>query len=570
MTRPLRLALLLALAACSEDRPGATAPPAGGSTDAPGPPMHPDRIHGEMSTAEFKKFDPAEVTRGGQIVLPLLADIGSFNPYRTTSASASEVFGLMYLHPLEEHADYHEGPPTFGPLLVDEWRVEGNKLYAHIRDEAVWSDGVPITSADVRFSWEAARSKDVAWVGQSIVDHITDVEIVDAKNYVLHYDQVYPDMEMDSKDWRILPKHVHGEVPFKEWKSYRDWDELAQVVSGPYRLESYKPNEEFVLVPNEKFWDEDLPRLQKIYFRVLTSQQTIFESLLSGDLHCQTSVVPKDAQKVLDDEDLYLYTFKSRAYGYIGWNCQHEIFKDPAVRRAMTMAIDRWNIVESLFYGYANVTASPIISSMWACDHSIEPHPYDPDAARALLETRGWKKGGDGVRERDGLRFEFSLSTNAGNDVREKVAQMVQSDLGKIGVKVNLSFQDYNTWGENLRKNKEDAWVAGWYVATKVDPKPTFHSSSFPDGFNFCAYSNPRVDELIEKGRVESDRAKATAIWSEWQAIFHEEQPYTIVYEPLSLNALHKRYHDVEMNALDPYFNLKEWFIPKSKLAATR
>jgi len=81
MTRPLRLALLLALAACSEDRPGATAPPAGGSTDAPGPPMHPDRIHGEMSTAEFKKFDPAEVTRGGQIVLPRRSPDAAFLVY---------------------------------------------------------------------------------------------------------------------------------------------------------------------------------------------------------------------------------------------------------------------------------------------------------------------------------------------------------------------------------------------------------------------------------------------------------------------------------------------------------
>ncbi|MHC4549885.1 MAG: ABC transporter substrate-binding protein [Planctomycetota bacterium] len=557
------LSLLALLAACGKDE-------AQPSTPTGTAKIHADEIRGEMSTAQFKEFEPADVVKGGQVVLPLLDDIGSFNPYLTTSVYASEVMGRLYPLPLEEFADYHKGPPTFGPLLVDRWSIEGKTLKAHIRDDAIWSDGKPITSTDVRFSWQAARSKEVAWVSSSIVDHIVDVETAGPKDYVLHYDQVYPDMEMDSKDWRILPQHVHGKIPFKDWKSYKHWHEAANVVSGPYKVESYKPNEEFVLVPNDKYWDTSLPRISKLYFRVLADQQTIFESVLSGDLDFQQSVVPKDARKILEHRDLYLYTFLSRGYGYVGWNCQHWIFKDPVVRRAMTMAIDRWNLVETLFYGYAKVTASPIISSMWACDRSLEPHPYDPDAALALLESRGWEKGAQGYLERDGKRFEFTLSTNSGNAVREQMSQMIQADLKRIGVQVNLQAQDFNSWGENLKKNREDAWVAGWYVATKIDPKPTFHSASFPDGYNYCAYANPRADALIEQGRVESDRAKAQAIWNAWQAIFHEEQPYTIIYEPRGLNALRKRYHDVEMNALDVYFNLRQWFIPRSKLAATR
>lgn len=553
----LLLSFLLPVAACGGDEPGK-------------PRVRSDEIRGEKSTAAFKRFEPGDVVKGGQVVLPLLDDIDSFNPYLATSVSSSEVAGRLYPLPLEEFANYHEGPPTFGPLLVDKWRVEGKRIHAHIRDDALWSDGRPITTEDVRFSWEAARSPAVAWVSSSIVDHIVDVEIVGPKDYVLHYDTAYPDMEMDSKDWRILPKHVYGKVPFDEWKSYKDWDKAAGVVSGPYKLESYRANEEFVLVPNERYWDRSLPRLQKIYFRVFVDQQTIYETLLSGGLDLQNGLRPKNAKEVLEHEDLYLYTFMSRSYGYLGWNCKHWIFKDPAVRRAMTMAIDRWNIVETLFYGYAEVTASPIISSIWACDPSIKPHPFDPDAAEELLASRGWKKGSDGYLAKDGKRFEFTLSTNSGNELREQMCQMVQADLKRIGVKVNVQAQDFNSWGENLKKNKEDAWIGGWSVATKIDPKPTFHSSSFPDGFNYCAFSHPRADELIEKGRVESDRATALAIWHEWQRIFHEQQPYTILYEPRSLNALRKKYHDVEMNSLDIYFNLKEWFIPKALQGMTR
>jgi len=528
------------------------------------PPKHANEIRGELSTAERMDFKPDDVARGGRVILPLLSNIDSFNPYLSSSVDADQVHGLLFPLPLRENADYHKGPPTFSALLVDRWEVKGTTITMHIRDSATWSDGVPVTSEDARYSWQAARDKDVAWVNTSIVDRITDVEIVDPKTYVLHYELEYPDMLMDAKDWRIIPKHVFGKATFKQWKDQEDWDAASKISCGPYMVESYKPNEEFILVPNPKYWDKDLPRLSKVIFRVINSQQTQFDALLSGEVDAMQSVKPKDVKRLLADGRYFLYTFLSRSYGYVGWNCEHPLFRDPAVRRAMTLAIDRENIVESFFYGWAKVTASPIISSMWACDQSIAPYDFDPDKASEILASLGWNRGADGILEKDGKRFEFYMSTNTGNEIREGILQLVKANLKEIGVEVKPRLMDFNAWHENLKEGKEDAWVGAWFVATKVDEKPTFHSAS-TEAFNYGRWKNPKADELIDRGREESDREKAIAIWKEFQRIFHEEQPYSILYEPISLDAVNKKFQCVRINSLDMYDNLHEWFIPKAQ-----
>lgn len=523
-----------------------------------------NEIRGEFTFAANRDFKPEEVARGGRAVLPLLSNIDSFNPYLSTSVDADEVHGLLYPLPLKERPDYYKGRSTYAPGLVDRWEVEGKTIRMHIRDEANWSDGVPVTSADVVFSHAAAKDPDIAWPNSSILDWIERVEAVDAKNYVLHYTMAYPDMLMDSKDWRILPKHVFGKVPFKEWKNVTNWDEFASVVSGPYRVESYKSNQEFVLVPNAKHWDPALPRLSRLIFRVISSQTTQFQALQTGEIDFMQGIKPKDFRTLKDRKDLLLYSFRSRAYGYIGWNSEKPWFRDPEVRRALTLGIDRENIIDSSFYGYAVLTASPIITSMWACDRSLEPHPYDPEEAARILDAAGWTRDGDGPRRKDGVEFAFSLSWNAGNEIRQKIAELVQANLRDLGIRVTLRPVDFNTWSENLQEGKEEAWVAGWYVATKVDEKPTFHSSSIP-GFNYSRWRNAEIDRIIDAGRVEPDEAKARALWKEFQAIFHREQPMTILYEPMALNALHRRFRNVEINALDVYDNLHEWFIPAAE-----
>ncbi|MCZ6572502.1 MAG: ABC transporter substrate-binding protein, partial [Planctomycetota bacterium] len=492
------LALLLVCTACSESGSGN------------------NEIIGKLGTARYGAFDEAAAKKGGQVVMPLLADIDTFNPYLSMSASTNNLNHVIYPRAIRENADFHKGPSTFQPGLVDEWKVDDKQIRMHIRDDAVWSDGVPITAADARFSWQTATNKHVAWTNRSSVDFITDVEVKDDKTFVVHFSQTYPYMLYDARFWRIIPKHVYGKVPFEEWKSYKRWDEASKVSSGPYMVHAQKRGEEIVLAPNEKYWDKSRPRLGRIIFRIIKSRQTIFESLLTGELDGQDFLQPRQRIRALKDERYRVYTFDGLIYDYIGWNNEHPIFNDPEVRRALTLAIDRDNIVEGLLGGQAKVMASPMLSTLWANDPSIKPLPYDTDEALAILKRRGWRRGEDGILHKDGKPFEFSLTTNAGNERREAIVQLVQSDLKEIGIKVHARIIDFNTMIENIRHGKEDAWVIGWWLGTKIDPTSLFHSKSI-GGINGVRFRDELNDRLLDEGRLETDLKKAKDIWRRWQ-----------------------------------------------------
>jgi len=518
-----------------------------------------DEVYGEFAFATHTADDAGPPRKGGRAVIALVADVDNFNPYLSTTAYAREIHHHLYPHVLREEPDFHKGPPSMRPNLAEHWEVEGKQVRFRLRDGLVWSDGTPLTSSDVEFSLAAAKHSAVAWVNGQIVDYIDRIEVIDDRNYVVHFETRYPYMLKDAKDFRVLPKHVYGKVAFEDWKSHR-WEDAARVVSGPYELGTHKPNEEFTLVPNERYWNREHPRLQRVIVRILGHKPTMLESLLAGEIDGIDQVAPDKARRVLEAKDYLLYNFGGLIYEYVGWNCEHELFRDPVVRRALTLAIDRENIIESLMHGYGRPMASPFLSSSWALDRDLAPHPYDPENALGLLASRGWTRNDDGKLAKHGRRFEFTLSVAAGRDRRIAASQYIQSDLRKIGVEVKTLQVDFNAMSEMLREGRADAWIGGWWLSTKVDAKAFFHSDSIGN-FNFCRWSDARVDALIDGARMENDRAVAMARWKEFQKIFHEQQPYTLLYEMPMLNALHRRFNGVRMTAQNTYDNLHEWWV---------
>ena len=533
------------------------------STVAPGG-IHPNEVRGESTQAFRPGPDGVEPKRGGKAVLSLLQDIDSLNPFLSSSASASEIHDLIYPRLQFEHADYYDGLPTFEYQIIEDRKIADDNLsiWFKLRD-CMWSDGTPITSADVEFSVAAAKSPDVAWVGHSIVDFIKEIEIHDPRTFTVHYTKASPYNIMDINDVQVLAKHVFGKIPFAKWKGYGKWlDEAKAAAGGPFVLHEYETGQRIVLRRNPKYWDVGKPYLDEIEYKIFLDMGSMLNALLAGQIDGMSSVIPKDAAKVLDKGHLKLYTYITRSYGYAGWNCKRWPFDDKRVRQAMTYAIDRENIVDSLFYGYAQIAAPGIIRSMWASNHDIEPYPYDPDKAEELLQEAGWKKNGDGYYEKDGKVFEFTLITNAGNVVRKAITEYMQSNLDEIGVKAHPRLVDFNQMSGQLKLHNFKAYVGGWYIATKVDNKPTFHSSSVNGRFNYVNFSNPRVDEIIDQARTMDPKdPKAKLLWDEFQVILNEEQPYTMLYEPRGLVGLDKKFVNVKVPSTRWTWNIHEWWI---------
>lgn len=506
---------------------------------------------------------------GGEVTYGILEDIDSFNPFLASSATASEVHDQIYPRLMNEQPNYYDGVPTFTPQIAESWEIAPDNLSIRFRlRECTWSDGVPMSSEDVRFSLQAAKSPDVAWVGHSIVDFIQDVEVHDARTFTVRYTKAQPYNIMDINDVQVLPKHTFGTVPFSKWQGYGEWPALAiRACGGPFILTRHDPGERIVCARNPSYWDAPKPYVDRLVFVRFGSMGVMLSALLAGQLDVMLSVQPEQAGRVLETPHLQLYTYVSRAYGYLGYNCKRWPFDDKRVRQALTHAIDRRDIVESIFAGHADVAGPIIIRSMWASNRAIKPHPYDPEKAVALLAEAGWSRGADGVMAKDGKPFRFHLKTNQGNPVRKAICEYVQADLAEIGVHAEISLTDFNLMSEQLKLHNFDAYVGGWNIATKVDPKPTFHSVSVDGRHNYVNFVNAEADRLIDQGRVmnildPAVRDEAKAVWDRFQELLHDEQPYTMIYEPRGLVGVHERFAGVRVTSLRALDNVHEWWVP--------
>ena len=537
--------------------------PRTGSTGSSERPRHRDEVRGAGTFAFRPAPSGAQPERGGVAVLALLNDPDSLNPFTCTTREAHDVQDLIFPRLAHEQPDYDKGPPSFKPGLATSWKpAEDNLSLRFTLREAQWSDGRPITADDVLFSWQAANDPQVAWVSKSIVAEITRVEVHSPRDLTLHYTRHYAYQLMDACDMVIIPKHVFGKIPFDRWRTHGSWAEEAKVSGAPWRLTEVKPKQQIVLERNPHYWEPDKPYLERVVFRIIPSLDTLMTAFLTKDVDFIQAVVPEKVQAVLEDDDLLLYTFFSRAYGAIGWNNSRWPFDDARVRRAMTLAIDRENIVESLFYGYAKVPASYFISTLWAHDPSSEALAYDPDGAEDLLREAGFRRNADGKQEKDGKVLRFQLVTNAENDLRKQIIEYAKNDLEKIGVEVQLHTMDGNQFFTQLRAHDFDAGMHGMGNATKVDFKPVWHSAGAEGGFNLVNFRNQRVDELIDRARHMVDLEASRPLWHEVQKILREEQPETMIYEQVDRVGLHKRFVNVRMTALRSLDNVHEWWVP--------
>jgi len=530
------LSLAGVLAACGAPRPDAAA-------DAPdGPPR-----------------------RGGEMTAATIADLSGLNELTATgTAFTGDLLSQLFLGLLRERADYQEHPPTYAPALAESWEFSEDRktLTLHLRADAVWSDGVPVTADDVRFSWQAQTDPDVAWAYADTKDAIRDVEVIDARTVRVHYDQVYAFQLVDTIDGKILPRHLWSQIPFSEWRSRGDWFRENLAVSGPFRLEEWRPNQEIVLARNERYYDPELPRLDRVRFRVVPDQPAQVEQLLAGALDFLPSVPPGEAARLAADPRIELVVHATRQYDYICWNTARAPFDDPRVRRALTLAIDRQSLVDVLWKGYAVVAAGPIPSDVWARDPDLAPWPYDPAAAKELLAEAGFAdRDGDGVLERDGKPFRFELLTNSSNRLRSDALVLVQEQLRRVGVDVVPRALEVHTLTAANFDHEFDATLSGWAVDTTLDLRTYFHSAAIEDGYNFGSYRDPEIDRLVDLARRVEKVEDGAPLLREVQRILHRDQPYTFLWEPRKLSAARRPLAVVAPNALSTYDNLSSWWL---------
>ena len=507
-----------------------------------------------------------EPRHGGTLVVGVTSDITTVNELLSSNSRLdNEVIYRTFLHLLDENPDFEDRPATFDPELATSysWSEDHLTLTFELRRDAVWSDGAPVTAEDVRFTWQAQTDPDLAWHTAFWKEVIEDVEVVDPYTVRFHFSELSPDMLLRANEGVILPRHAWGELPFSEWRANARFFEENLVFSGPFALESWTPQQEVVLVRNERYFDPELPYLDRVVFRVIPETSNQVSQLLAGDLHVVEQVPIEDVDRLRSSDVARIHSYWHRLYVFTTWNARRTLFADAGVRRALTMAIDRQQIVDTLWGEFGRVATSPIVQNVWAHNDDIEPWPYDPERSREILADAGWvDRDGDGVLDRNGERFSFEILSNQGNQPRIDAAVMIQEHLARVGIEARPRVVEFNAMTERLLRGDFDAALFGWAMPTTLELRYAFHSSEAGEGrFNLSGYSNPRVDRLIERMEELPDLAASEPILMELQELIHRDQPVTFLWESQRINGYNRRVHPADPNLLSTFWYLRKWWL---------
>lgn len=496
---------------------------------------------------------------GGTAVVSRISDFDAFNEFVSTDYDTSQVLRQMLFMPLIQLDD----EMNFEPYLADSFAVaeDGLSITFRLRDGITWHDGTPVTADDVTWSYETYTNPDLAYANVQYFQFIDRAEQVDDRTVTFHFTEVHAEPEMDFIEWSPMPRHLLEDVPLTEMKTAPFNRE--PVGNGPFRFVSWTSNQQVVFEANEDF-ALGRPHLDRVVFRIIPEQTTELTELLTGRIDMMRAVPPSEAERVENSDEARLLAYPARSYTFLAWNTDNPLFEDPRVRRALTMGLDRQQIVDALLYGYGQIAIADVMPFQWMFAEEIDPWPRDPERATELLAEAGWSDtDGDGILDKDGRPFRFTLETNQGNDLREDILVIAQNDLREIGVDVQPRLVEWNTLIDRLKRNDFEAVVSGWSVDFKFDPSETLACDA--GVYNYPSYCNERADSLMQRALQTVERDEALPMWKEYQRIIHEEQPYTFLYYLEERLGVSERLNGVEADARGHLISIDEWWIPENR-----
>jgi peptide/nickel transport system substrate-binding protein len=467
-----------------------------------------------------------EPQSGGTVIRRLGAECKTLNWVLATTQYESQVLRHLYepLVDVDEHMEYV-------PVLAESWEVSDDQLRitVKLRPGHFWHDGEPVTSADVEFTMDRILDPAVPAINKegyfSRLDHL---EVVDDLTVVFVWKEPYaPSVFALTQLWPI-PAHVYGKGDFLTNPANR-----KPVGSGPFVFDEWRTSQYISLRRNENYHGKRA-YLDRIIFKVIEDDATALNALKAGELD-ETRLTQIQWEKQTNDDEFNArfnkFHYYIPSYNYLAWNCRSVWFRDRRVRLAMTLLFDRESINAKIYSDFARLVSGPFYVNSWAYDKSVKPHPFDPNRARELLDEAGWTDhDGDGIRDRDGVKFEFQMLITSGSNTAQQFALLLQEECAKAGIKVEIRQLEGSTFFDRVDKGQFDACMLAWILDLDPDVFDTFHSSMVPpEGLNHGFYSNAKVDSLLEAGRVEFDREKRAEIYHQVHRIMHEDPPYTFV-----------------------------------------
>ncbi len=488
----------------------------------------------------------AVIADGGNQVLHIAApwDAKTSDPH-VNGAIAQRMGTIETLVDINDQA-------LLSPGLATSWEVSGDqKTWTfHLREGVKFHDGTAFTAKAMKKSLEDSLKKSKTFASVPI----QEIRAPDDKTLEIVLTQPFPS----------LPAYMaKGESAALSEASIDQGDITTPYSTGPFIFSSYSPNDKFVAVKNPDYWGK-VPSVDEVVYHVVPEAATRSMMLKGGDVQIAQILSPDITEEYKSDSSYTINTKPISRVRLISYNCESGPFSDTKVRQAMNYAINRQDLVDYVLQGVGEPATSLFPPSIYWGNKNIQPYPYDPEKAKSMLAEAGWTdSNNDGILDKNGEKFSVSLVTYTERAELPQMAEIIQDELKKIGIDVEVKAVDIDT-SENLKNSGDfDMYLGGRSLLNAPDPDwvlmADYHSSgTFNNGYGPYHWKNEELDSLLEQARAITDSAARKEIYDKVQQIINDEAPVSILSYYVNQDITSNKVKGYHMHPTEFAFHLED------------
>lgn len=518
---------------------------------------------------------------GGTMAIAAGGDPDALIPALVQTTTAAQIVDMLY----DRLADIGDslnivGDRGFTPRLADRWTWSRDSMSIafHLNPNARWHDGQPVRSSDVRFTIASTKDSTLGSPTASVITNIDSVSTPDSATAVFWFRTRSPQQFYDAVYQNpIIPEHIWKDIPPSSWRgSARAKNPIG---TGQYRFARWIPSAVVELVADTTNY-RGAPAIRRLIWSIAPDFNTALTRFLGGETDFFENMRPENVPEVRKRPSLSLRLNRGLAYSFLQFNLRdpvnrdrpHPLFGSRNLRRALTMATDRAAIVRSTYDTLALPALGPTVRTYPTTDPNIAQIPFDLAAARALLDSLGWRLSArDSVRTRDGRPLRFTISVPSSSKVRVQMAVLLQEQLRRVGAKVDIEQLAFPALVDKNRKRAFDATMTQW----NTQPSPGaargswgIEASRAASGNNFGSYESPAFDAYLDSALNSFDNARRRAYFSRAYETIIRDAPAIWLAEPRQIVGYHARLRPAPMRADAWWAHLPDWWIPTDKRIA--
>jgi len=508
----------------------------------------------------------------GVLRVAMPQDVKALNPLLASTTVDGFVDRLMF-EPLLS-ADPH-GKPL--PMLATTVPSTGNggissdglTITYHMRHDVRWSDGVAVTSRDVKWSWQAIMNPANDVVSRHGYDIIRSIDTPDDATVVVHLKSRFAPFvntffaESD-QPYSVAPAHVLARYPDINRIPF---DAAPTVSDGPFRFVEWVHGDHITVAANPRFFLGS-PKLRQVEIKIIPDENTTVELLRTHEVDYMFQASINTNRVLRTIPGIRIVWNDMNGYQGVGMNLTHPPLDDPLVRRAIASAIDRATIIRTLTDGQVTPATEDQPDWIWAFDPKVQPPAFDPAQARRLLARAGYTPGADGIFTRGGAPLHLVLVTEVSDSTHRKLVQLLQAMLKSVGIALEIKLFPADLlyapagMGGIMHRGAFDLIILPWYSGIDPDDSSQFMCASVPpNGYNDTRYCEPEMEALERDALSSYDQQRRRRAYAGTQALLARDNPIVFLWwqrqqEPISVD-----FHGFAPNPVEESWNAWQWSI---------